>query len=124
MYATQYAPVVSVFGLAGASRRAVQARTIEDVEELLAAAGPLTILDIAGGLDVSLREASMLVGKLQYAGCIHEDEDEWGRYSLIDGDRRLGGLAALEQHEQRRALVHALADPRVDSLDRAGAPRP
>ena len=116
MYATQYTPVVQVVRVVSAPGRAARTITIEDVEDLLAAAGPLTILDIAGGLDVSLREASMLVGKLQYAGCVQEEEDEWGRYTLVD-EWRPGFARRLQHDEQRRALVHALADGRIDGFD-------
>ena len=118
-----YAPAIQVVRAATTEPERERA-TIDDVEDLLAAAGPLTMLDIAGALDVSLTEASVLVGTLQYAGCIREDEDEWGRYALADDFVHSGGEQGLEQHEQRRALVHALADGRIDGLDRAVAPRP
>jgi hypothetical protein len=54
--------------------------SIDDVCELLSAAGPLSAGDIAGGLDVSVREASNYVGFMVAHGDLQEDE--FGRYRL------------------------------------------
>ena len=52
------------------------------VRDLLDAAGPLTIADIAGGLDVSVKSASGRVAAMLYCGCLRADE--WGRYRLSE----------------------------------------
>jgi hypothetical protein len=48
--------------------------------DLIAAAGPLTANDIAGGLDVTVGAATRHVQSLVAAGSLREDE--FGRYSL------------------------------------------
>jgi hypothetical protein len=48
--------------------------------DLIAAAGPLTATDIAGGLDVDFATAAGYVQSLAASGALREDE--FGRYSL------------------------------------------
>jgi hypothetical protein len=50
------------------------------VSDLIAAAGPLSARDIAGGLDVSLFEALARVRAMVAGGGLRQDE--WGRYCL------------------------------------------
>ena len=51
-----------------------------EVCELIEAAGPLTVVDIAGGLGVSARCAAGRVRQMVSSGCLREDE--FGRYRL------------------------------------------
>lgn len=55
----------------------------EDVCDLLAATGALSISDIAGGLDVPAGEVLRFVRSLAGAGDLREDE--FGRYRLTGG---------------------------------------
>ena len=57
-----------------------RAITAADVQDLLEAAGPLSLRDIAGGLQVSEREAEVRVASMVAAGAL--GADEWGRYRL------------------------------------------
>jgi hypothetical protein len=57
----------------------------DDVRDLIEAAGPLVLDDIAGGLDVSLPEASLRVHTLVAGGCLQQDE--WDRYRLAGSCR-------------------------------------
>jgi hypothetical protein len=59
--------------------------SIQDVCELLDAAGALALRDIAGGLGVSTAGASTLVRRMVNFGYLREDE--WSRYRLA-GDCR------------------------------------
>lgn len=59
--------------------------SIEDVCELLDAAGPLPLRDIAGGLDVSIAGAAALVQRMVNFGYLRQDE--WSRYRAA-GDCR------------------------------------
>lgn len=52
----------------------------DDVCDLIAAAGPLTLRDVAGGLAVPAARAAGCVSKM-IAECLLE-EDEFGRYQL------------------------------------------
>jgi predicted transcriptional regulator len=54
--------------------------SVDSVCDLIAAAGPLTAGDIAGGLDVTVGAAAHYVQSLVSAGSLREDE--FGRYSL------------------------------------------
>ena len=65
-----------------AAPAAVSAST-DDVLALIDAAGPLTLKDIAGGLNVSLRYASSLVRRLAAGGCL--GLDEWDRHRVRGG---------------------------------------
>jgi hypothetical protein len=53
----------------------------EDVFDLLAAAGSLTVGEIAGGLDVAVAEVAPCVRSLVRAGDLREDE--YGRYRVV-----------------------------------------
>ncbi len=52
----------------------------DEVCDLIDAAGPLTVRDIAGGLDVPLRQASASVHRLAQRNCLKQDE--FRRYRL------------------------------------------
>jgi DNA-binding IclR family transcriptional regulator len=52
------------------------------IRDLLDAAGPLTVAHIAGGLNLTLREASQAVHSMVKEGCL--GRDEWRRYRLTD----------------------------------------
>jgi hypothetical protein len=54
--------------------------TAEEVYELLAAAGPLTARDIAGGIDLPMGEVGPFVAALEERGQLRRDEFE--RYRL------------------------------------------
>jgi hypothetical protein len=54
--------------------------SIAEVCDLLAAAGPLTGRDIAGGLAISERCAAARIRQMVNHDCLHEDE--FGRYRL------------------------------------------
>ena len=54
--------------------------SIDDVCDLIDAAGPLTLRDIAGGLAVPLRRAAARVRQMVGAGALRRDE--FGRYRL------------------------------------------
>jgi hypothetical protein len=54
--------------------------SISDVCALIDAAGPLTLRDLAGGLNVPLRQASQLVVSMLDSDCLKQDE--WARYRL------------------------------------------
>jgi len=82
--ANLYAPVARAVGRRSATAvddrmAAARARQLRD---LLFAAGPLTIADIAGGLAVTVHEASLAVAALRSRDCLCQDVDEWGRYRL------------------------------------------
>jgi hypothetical protein len=84
---TSYAPVLgnTAFGHSQYSPAAIKvwgpsAVSVEAVRELIDAAGPLTIRDIAGGLDVAAHEASAVVGRMMLEGCL--SRDEWDRHRL------------------------------------------
>jgi hypothetical protein len=57
-------------------------RKVDSVEvvELIEAAGPLTLQDIAGGLDVSLGQASVVVQTMLDRNCLKQDE--WERHRI------------------------------------------
>lgn len=80
--ATGIAPIERV----RAPRRAAMVQSLErplsleDVCELIAAAGPLTPGDIAGGLGVAVESASAQVHSMVANGDLQEDE--FGRYML------------------------------------------
>jgi hypothetical protein len=57
----------------------------DEVRELIDAAGPLTICDIAGGLAVSVRAAVPAVRRMLSSGCLRRDE--FDRYRLWGGCR-------------------------------------
>ncbi len=54
--------------------------SIDDVCDLIDAAGPLTLRDIAGGLAVPVRRAAARVRQMVGAGALRRDE--FGRYRL------------------------------------------
>jgi hypothetical protein len=54
--------------------------SVDAVCDLIEAAGPLTVRDIAGGLDVPLRQASASVHRLARSNCLKQDE--FRRYRL------------------------------------------
>jgi hypothetical protein len=54
--------------------------TAADICELIDAAGPLTVDDLAAGLRVGSRETRALVGWLERNGDLRQDE--WGRFAL------------------------------------------
>ena len=110
MYATTYAPAAvpmerqapnidwigSVYTPVARALRAVTAirpaapspaiaAEIAAVRDLLDAAGPLTMADIAGGLDITVKAASARVAALLYCGCLRPDE--WGRFRVTEGCR-------------------------------------
>ncbi|MBI5288622.1 MAG: hypothetical protein HY873_06585 [Chloroflexi bacterium] len=49
-----------------------------DVRDLIDAAGPLSLRDIAGGLDAPLARVAGLVARMLAQGCLRQDE--WGRH--------------------------------------------
>jgi len=53
---------------------------VSDVCDLIDAAGPLSLRDIAGGLDISLQQASCVVDWMLEHDCLRQDE--WERHSL------------------------------------------
>ena len=53
---------------------------VSDVCDLIDAAGPLSLRDIAGGLDISLQQASCVVGWMLEHDCLRQDE--WERHGL------------------------------------------
>jgi hypothetical protein len=53
---------------------------VEDVRELLEAAGPLDVTNIAGGLGWAIDETTDAVGSLVAGGRLRADE--WDRYGL------------------------------------------
>ncbi len=55
--------------------------SLDDVCALIEAAGPLTAVDIAGGLAISVSEAANSVRRMVDAGQLKQDE--WGRYHLV-----------------------------------------
>jgi hypothetical protein len=57
-----------------------RAIAVSDVCDLIDAAGPLSLRDIAGGLDVSLHQASTVVGSMLEHDCLRQDE--WERHRL------------------------------------------
>jgi hypothetical protein len=52
----------------------------DSVADLLRAAGPLSVEDIAGGLGVSVREAQVVVWRMVDDDCVRPDE--WQRMKL------------------------------------------
>jgi hypothetical protein len=48
--------------------------SIDDICDLLDAAGPLTVRDIAGGLNVTIRQASACVQRMVLSHCLRRDE--------------------------------------------------
>ena len=68
------APTDLMFGSSG--RRIVSS----DVRDLIDAAGPLSLRDIAGGLDVSNYQAAALVHSMIEHNCLRQDE--WERFRL------------------------------------------
>ena len=84
-----YSPVARALRLVTAIRPVAAAPAVAvgtaDVRDLLDAAGPLAIADIAGGLDISVKAASARVAAMLYCGCLRADE--WGRYCLSEGCR-------------------------------------
>ena len=54
--------------------------SVRDLRELLEAAGPLPLQDIAAGLDISVTETGRLVCRAVRAARLRQDE--WERYSL------------------------------------------
>lgn len=53
---------------------------IDDIRELIAAAGPLSARDIAGGLGVSCRQAAASIRRMRRLSCLKRDE--FDRYRL------------------------------------------
>ena len=89
MYAvpgTSYMPAsldASVNAFRPSARRAVRPSTgltTDTVADLLRAAGPLSVEDIAGGLGVSIREAQAVVWRMVDDDCVRPDE--WQRMKL------------------------------------------
>jgi hypothetical protein len=66
----------------GASRHRTGA---SDVRDLIAAAGPLSLRDIAGGLGVSTSEATALLRSMVEHDGLRQDE--WARYRLPTATR-------------------------------------
>jgi hypothetical protein len=59
----------------------VPAVSTADVQDLIDAAGPLALRDIAGGLDCAVRDAATRVQQLLEQGCLRRDE--FRRYRLV-----------------------------------------
>lgn len=57
-----------------------EAIAVDDVRDLIDAAGPLTLRDIAGGLAVPIRRAAARVRQMVGVGALRRDE--FGRYRL------------------------------------------
>jgi hypothetical protein len=53
---------------------------IDDIRDLIAAAGPLTARDIAGGLGVPCRQAEAAIRRMRRLHCLKRDE--FDRYRL------------------------------------------
>jgi hypothetical protein len=58
----------------------VERVTVHGVRDLIEAAGPLSLRDIAGALDVPERDAMVVVGWMIARDCLRQDE--WGRHRL------------------------------------------
>jgi hypothetical protein len=58
----------------------VRHQAVEDVCELIAAAGPLTVEQVARGLSITEPDAAVRVRSLEARGDVRPDE--WGRYRL------------------------------------------
>ena len=56
---------------------------VADICDLIEAAGPLALCDIAGGLDVPVAVASPVVQSMIADACVREDE--WGRFAMRRG---------------------------------------
>ena len=89
MYAvpgTSYMPAsleAQVGGLSRFRRRAVGQRSelsADGVADLLRAAGPLSVEDIAGGLGASVRDVQAIVWRMVDEDCVRPDE--WQRMKL------------------------------------------
>ena len=55
-------------------------RAVAEICDLIEAAGPLALWDIAGGLDVPVAAATVVVQSMVSGGCLREDE--WGRFGM------------------------------------------
>ena len=60
--------------------RQLRRASTADVCDLIDAAGPLSLCDIAGGLDIHVAQASRVVRTMVADACLREDE--WGRFGI------------------------------------------
>jgi hypothetical protein len=78
---TRFVPSAMLAGPAASSERTPAAGVAAaEVCDLIEAAGPLTVRDIAGGLAVSVRQASASVQLMVRRNCLKQDE--FRRYRL------------------------------------------
>ncbi len=95
-----------------------RAIAVSDVCDLIDAAGPLSLRDMAGGLDVSLHQASTVVGWMLDHDCLRQDE--WEQHRLSGACRASSTIRTPEQPSCR--LLQLFGEQRANAQTPAAAP--